>query len=60
MSIEHPPPPDGRSLPKILMIFLLPGGTGFGPRDVTPEATVSVLEREAPGMGVTRLGVATL
>jgi molybdopterin adenylyltransferase len=26
------------------------GGTGFGLRDVTPEATVSVLEREAPGL----------
>lgn len=26
------------------------GGTGFGVRDVTPEATVSVLEREAPGL----------
>jgi len=26
------------------------GGTGFGPRDVTPEATRSVLEREAPGV----------
>lgn len=26
------------------------GGTGFGPRDLTPEATRSVLEREAPGM----------
>jgi len=26
------------------------GGTGFGPRDLTPEGTVAVLERHAPGM----------
>lgn len=26
------------------------GGTGFGPRDVTPEATRTVIEREAPGI----------
>lgn len=26
------------------------GGTGFGPRDVTPEATALALEREAPGL----------
>jgi molybdenum cofactor biosynthesis protein B len=26
------------------------GGTGFGPRDVTPEATAEVLERLAPGV----------
>lgn len=26
------------------------GGTGFGPRDVTPEATARVLERAAPGL----------
>lgn len=26
------------------------GGTGFGPRDVTPEATSRVLERPAPGL----------
>jgi molybdopterin adenylyltransferase len=26
------------------------GGTGFAPRDVTPEATTSVIERSAPGI----------
>jgi molybdopterin adenylyltransferase len=26
------------------------GGTGFGPRDLTPEGTRAVLEREAPGI----------
>jgi molybdopterin adenylyltransferase len=26
------------------------GGTGFGPRDLTPEGTRAVIEREAPGM----------
>ncbi len=26
------------------------GGTGFGVRDVTPEATAAVLERDAPGL----------
>ena len=26
------------------------GGTGFGPRDVTPEATLQVIEKQAPGM----------
>jgi len=31
-------------------IVLTTGGTGVGPRDVTPEATASVLERSAPGI----------
>lgn len=26
------------------------GGTGFGPRDLTPEGTRNVIEREAPGL----------
>jgi molybdopterin adenylyltransferase len=26
------------------------GGTGFGPRDLTPEGTLAVIERQAPGV----------
>ena len=31
-------------------VVLTTGGTGLGPRDVTPEATASVLDRKAPGI----------
>jgi molybdopterin adenylyltransferase len=39
-----------RELAETAGLVLTTGGTGFGPRDVTPEATASVLERSAPGI----------
>jgi molybdenum cofactor synthesis domain-containing protein len=33
-----------------VLLIVTTGGTGFAPRDVTPEATRSVIERDAPGL----------
>jgi molybdopterin adenylyltransferase len=39
-----------RTLATMHAVVITTGGTGFGPRDVTPEATRAVLDREAPGL----------
>ena len=31
-------------------VILTTGGTGFAPRDITPEASLGVIERQAPGL----------
>jgi molybdenum cofactor biosynthesis protein B len=42
-------------------LIVTTGGTGLGPRDVTPQATASLIEYEVPGIGeeMRRAGVAS-
>ena len=39
-----------RQAASVSRLVVTTGGTGLGPRDVTPEATRDALEREAPGL----------
>ena len=39
-----------RELAAVAVLVLTTGGTGLGPRDVTPEATAAILERAVPGI----------
>jgi molybdenum cofactor synthesis domain-containing protein len=39
-----------RAAAAVSELVVTSGGTGLGPRDVTPEATLEAIEREAPGL----------
>ena len=49
-----------RRLAGLAQLVVTTGGTGFGPRDVTPEATRAAIEREAPGLAETMRAVGRL
>ncbi len=59
VTYQHLLPDDESAIRQILIewadggqvdVILTTGGTGFSPRDVTPEATRAIIEREAPGL----------
>lgn len=59
VTFQHLLPDDESSIRDLLIqwadggevdVILTTGGTGFAPRDVTPEATRAVIDREAPGL----------
>jgi molybdopterin adenylyltransferase len=64
-SIENAIVPDDLELIKGVLIswadqqefdlVLTTGGTGFAPRDITPEATKAIIQREAPGLALAML-----
>jgi molybdopterin adenylyltransferase len=49
-----------RRMASVANLVVTTGGTGFGPRDVTPEATKAVIDREAPGLAETMRAVGRL
>jgi len=48
-----------RELAAAAELVLTTGGTGFAPRDVTPEATADVVERSTPGLDERMRAVST-